>query len=510
MLITSEAAVNFVKLADFGYDHMAKGNVSTHGTTTIELSILECTSKEGDCHALGCIGQQLLAKAAGTPTKAKLLFEELQASDPATRPTAQHALFVLHDLNSTSVALKTWTYVADITVTGHHYTSLMAGFGSIQVVSKTRAELHQVALEAIVCENQHIVDAWLELCSRLATLRHPHLLPVISLTHITLPSSTGVAMSTAVYPQGATLLGVVQQYTASELRRMICVDVLLGLEFLAARQIFVPTLSTAQCRVLDGRCQLIVLTKSPSLAASSDVVACFQRFLVACQRELGLGDDTVLQHLITSISESKPANVGSKANPVSLLVIKAQNACLEGVQWQLSFNTLEFVSRLGQGQFGDVSLMRLLQPVRSPNATEAHRTTHFVAVKRLLDPSCEAEFEQELAMMSQMHHPNLVSLLWIVSKPSCLVLEFLDGGSLQDWLSTSTGLKATDGQKQQIACGIIAGMAELARLNIVHRDLAARNVLLSADGSIVKVGWGIMVLFVQPASILCAYGGLSV
>jgi len=503
VLITSEAAVNFVKLADFGYDQ------ALHPSNAPGEDPL-LPSKAGDCHDLGHVGQHTLAKATETPTKAKLLFQELQASDLTTRPTAQHALFVLDEINSTSVALKTWNYAADIAVTGHHYMSLVAGFGSMQVVNKTRAELHQVAMEAIVCENQHIITSWLELCKGLATLRHPHLLPVISLTRITLPSSTGVAMSTAVYPQGAALLGVVQQYTASELRRMICVDVLLGLEYLAARQIFVTTLSTAQCRVLDGRCQLIVLTKGTGLAASSDVVAGFQQFLVACQRELGLGNDTVLQRLIMSISESKPANVGSKANPVSLLVIKAQNACLEGVQWQLSFNALEFVSRLGQGQFGDVSLMRLLQPVRSPNATEAHRTTRFVAVKRLLDPSYEADFEQELAMMSQMHHPNLVALLWIVSKPSCLVLEFLDGGSLQDWLLTSTGMAAPDVQKQQIACGITAGMAELARLNVVHRDLAARNVLLSADGSIVKVGWGIMVLFVQPASILCAYGGLSV
>jgi hypothetical protein len=480
-LITSEAAVHFVKLSGFGYDQVRDGKTTQH-VAPEALASSQCTLAS-DCFALGSVSQQTLPENA--PAEVKCLLEQLQDPLPLARPTAQHALFVIDGISSNSVVLKPWPYVADVAVVGHHYTSLIDGFGSMQAANKTRADLHHVALEAVVCNDQHAVIPWLELCKLVSTLRHPHLLPIISMTRLASPSHPNTTLDAVVYPQGATLLQVASQYTTSELRRMVCVDVLLGLEFLAARQIFVTMMSTAQCRVLDGRCQLVILTRDCS--STQAVVVAFQQFLLSCQQELALVNDSVIQCL-TNNAPSTSVTVGSKANPVSLLVIKAQSLCLDDVEWELPFTSLEFVSRLGQGQFGDVSLMRLIQPASSPNSTESHRTTRFVAVKRLLDPSCQAEFEQELTMMSQMHHPNLVSLLWIVSKPSCLALEFLDGGSLEDWLATSNGKAAANSQKQRIACSVAAGMAELARLNIVHRDLAARNVLVSVDASIVKVG----------------------
>eukprot|EP00045_Choanoeca_perplexa_P015708 m.201311 g.201311 ORF g.201311 m.201311 type:complete len:1377 (+) comp17057_c0_seq5:74-4204(+) len=483
VLITSEAAINFVKLSDFGNaQHELKWATST---VAPEVLASQCTSKAGDVFALGCIGvETVINNSILSFDEAQSLFKELQSEDTSSRPTAQHALFALETLSTQTTSLRLWTYTAGIPVTGQHYTSLVAGFGSMQSVNKTQPELHHVPLECLICEDQTTLSSWIQLGKTMSTLRHPHLLPIISLTTVAVPS-TGYTMDAVIYPQGALLQTVSNQYTASELRRMICVDALLGLEFLAARQIFISMLDLAQCRVLDGRCQLIMLSQSTSTQAAV-VVTAFQRFLVSCKSKLALEHDSVLQQLLSELSESTQTTVGSKANPVSLLVIKAQNLCLNGVQWELSFDSLEFVSQLGQGAFGDVSLMRLLKPVHSPNATEAHRATRFVAVKRLLDPACQAEFEQELAMMSQMHHPNLVSLLWVVNKPSCLVLEYLDGGSLDDWLVAPT-TSASDDVKRGIACGVTAGMAELARLNIVHRDLAARNVLVSNDASVVKV-----------------------
>ena len=111
--------------------------------------------------------------------------------------------------------------------------------------------------------------------------------------------------------------------------------------------------------------------------------------------------------------------------------------------------------------------------------------------------------------MKRLHHPNLLRLLGVcsVAAPYCAVMEYMEGGSLADWLTagegkarlrdqlfiahqvrhcgggTLTGLQPADaGAIVQVALG----MAALSGCGIVHRDLAARNVLLGA-GLVAKV-----------------------
>ena len=68
-------------------------------------------------------------------------------------------------------------------------------------------------------------------------------------------------------------------------------------------------------------------------------------------------------------------------------------------------------------------------------------------------------------------------------KPPLLVLEYLAGGSLEDWLPTN-GPALSGSELRAILHQVALGLSGLGRLGIVHRDLAARNILIDADLSV--------------------------
>jgi len=96
--------------------------------------------------------------------------------------------------------------------------------------------------------------------------------------------------------------------------------------------------------------------------------------------------------------------------------------------------------------------------------------------------SLEADFLREATLMKQFRHPNLVQLLGVctATKPMMMILEFLTGGSLDQWLPANGPLllKPTSSKLVHILHQVALGMTELGKAGIVHRDLACRNVLI--------------------------------
>lgn len=131
--------------------------------------------------------------------------------------------------------------------------------------------------------------------------------------------------------------------------------------------------------------------------------------------------------------------------------------------------------KLGEGGFG---------PVYKGHLADGG----MVAVKVLNSDSGqgEREWEAEVKFLSQMNHPNLVRLVGYCSEGGQmdLVYEFLQNGSLDQWLFTNHRQPLPWDVRMRIALDAARGLAYLHDAPdgaVIFRDLKPSNVLLDGD-----------------------------
>lgn len=98
--------------------------------------------------------------------------------------------------------------------------------------------------------------------------------------------------------------------------------------------------------------------------------------------------------------------------------------------------------------------------------------------------------EREIVIMKLIEHPNIMRLydVWETSTELYLILEYVEGGELFDYLCKSGRLPVAEalGFFQQI----ITAVNFCHRFNIAHRDLKPENLLLDADKNIKVADFG--------------------
>lgn len=149
--------------------------------------------------------------------------------------------------------------------------------------------------------------------------------------------------------------------------------------------------------------------------------------------------------------------------------------------------------KLGQGSFGAVYEGSGLPGIKEN-----------VAIKRILDASADhtkRDFENEISIMSQLHHRNILRLMgWCrEDKHLLLIYEIMKKGNLEGHLYPQIG--ASDSRvygvvdddtssqlgwprRRNILIGIASGLAYLhteCPKSIVHRDIKPGNVMLDTD-----------------------------
>lgn len=134
--------------------------------------------------------------------------------------------------------------------------------------------------------------------------------------------------------------------------------------------------------------------------------------------------------------------------------------------------TSNFTTILGQGSFG-------------PVYKAVMATGEVVAVKVLASDSSqgEREFQTEVALLSRLHHRNLVNLVgYCVEKGQrILIYEFMSNGSLARLLYGDNKRSLSWQERLQIAHDISHGIEYLhegAVPPVIHRDLKSDNILL--------------------------------
>ncbi|CAH8328283.1 unnamed protein product [Eruca vesicaria subsp. sativa] len=112
-----------------------------------------------------------------------------------------------------------------------------------------------------------------------------------------------------------------------------------------------------------------------------------------------------------------------------------------------------------------------------------------VAVKKIENVSQEAkrEFQNEVDLLSKIHHPNIISFLGYTSEigSSFIVYELMEKGSLDAQLhGPSRGSALTWHMRMKIALDTARGVEylhERCRPPVIHRDIKSSNILLDSS-----------------------------
>lgn len=160
---------------------------------------------------------------------------------------------------------------------------------------------------------------------------------------------------------------------------------------------------------------------------------------------------------------------------------------------EIKLATNSFRETIGRGSFGSVYLGKL---------PEGNR----VAVKVRFDPSQLAadSFINEVFLLSQVHHQNLVTLEGFCQEPKhqILVYEYLPEGALTDHLYGAKGKRnPLDWKKRlKIAVDAAAGIEYLhngSNTKIIHRDVKCSNILMDAGMNAKVCDFGLSKQIVQ-------------
>jgi len=123
----------------------------------------------------------------------------------------------------------------------------------------------------------------------------------------------------------------------------------------------------------------------------------------------------------------------------------------------------------------------------------AERIGRDVAIKVLpaefaSDPDRLRRFEQEARAAGLLNHPNILTVHGTHAGAPYIATELLEGESLRERLrSGALGIRKT----VEIAVQIANGLAVAHEKEIVHRDLKPENLLVTSDGHVKILDFGI-------------------
>jgi Tol biopolymer transport system component len=106
-------------------------------------------------------------------------------------------------------------------------------------------------------------------------------------------------------------------------------------------------------------------------------------------------------------------------------------------------------------------------------------------------------FEQEARAASALNHPNIITIheIGTAHSTSYIAMEFVDGTSLRELIASGP---LPSKKMLDVSVQIADGLAKAHSAGIVHRDLKPENVMVSKDGFVKLLDFGLAKLFAVP------------
>ena len=147
----------------------------------------------------------------------------------------------------------------------------------------------------------------------------------------------------------------------------------------------------------------------------------------------------------------------------------------------------EIISTLGAGGMGEVYRARDTRLGREVaiKILPAELSTNQDRLNR---------FEQEANSASSLNHPNIITIHDIGSEDSTryIAMELVDGKTLRELISAGP---IASRKAISIATQLAEGLAKAHSVGIIHRDLKPENVMLTKDGFVKILDFGLAKLF---------------
>jgi serine/threonine-protein kinase len=152
----------------------------------------------------------------------------------------------------------------------------------------------------------------------------------------------------------------------------------------------------------------------------------------------------------------------------------------------MRFSRFELVSRLAAGGMGDVWRARD-QDLRRDVAVK------FLPERYAADPMRLGRFTQEALAASKLNHPNIVTIHEVgnTSGLHYIVMELVEGQTLRELLIAQAGRPLPARRLLEIAAQTADGLAKAHAVDIVHRDLKPENLMLTGDGFVKILDFGL-------------------